>query len=249
MCDIRANAQSFRCLRKVIDMSKKVLSDRIADEIFNMIVVEKRFSAGDRIPSEQEFAKELNVSRTTFREAAKQLVERGVLEIKRGNGTFVSEGIESISDFRMRSIIDDKIDLMDLIEIRLLLEPEMAYLAAQRATEAEIRRICNYGKQLEELIMHGEDKSDMEQKFHMSIAQSVHNSFVDKLMPVLFLAIGQTSALFWHGKNLKSVAIEDHRMIMEYIKNRDSEGAKTVMKFHILRGLRDLKKRRGLHDV
>ena len=230
-------------------MAKKVLSDRVADEIFNMIVVERRFGAGDRLPPEQEFATELDVSRTTFREAAKQLVERGVLEIKRGNGTFVSKNIDELKGNNMRSLIDERIDLMDLIEIRLLLEPEMAYLAAQRATETEIKRICNYGKQLEELIMYGEDKSEMEQKFHMSIVQSVHNSFVDKLMPVLFLAIGQTSALFWHGENLKSVAIEDHRMLMEYIRNRDSQGAKAVMKFHILRGLRDLKKRRDSDDL
>lgn len=224
-------------------MSNKVLSQRIADEIFNMITVEKRFASGDRLPNEKEFAAELNISRTTFREAAKQLAERGVLEIKRGNGTFVSSNVENFGGIKMETMMDDTMDVLDLVEIRLLLEPEMAYLAASRATESEIKRICTYGKQLEEVILKGEDKSELERKFHMSIAQSVHNSFIDKLMPVLFIAIGQTTARFWENKELNQLAIEDHRTIMEYIKNRDGDSARTVMKFHILRGVRDLKQR------
>ncbi|MGE4213860.1 MAG: FadR/GntR family transcriptional regulator [Anaerotignaceae bacterium] len=224
-------------------MANKVLSERIADEIFNMITVEKRFAPGDRLPNEKEFATELNISRTTFREAAKQLAERGVLEIKRGNGTFVSPNVENFGGIKMETMMADPMDVLDLVEIRLLLEPEMAYLAASRATESEIKRICTYGKQLEEVILKGEDKSELERKFHMSIAQSVHNSFIDKLMPVLFIAIGQTTARFWENKELNKLAIEDHRTIMEYIKNRDGDGARTVMKFHILRGVRDLKQR------
>ena len=224
-------------------MTNKVLSQRIADEIFNMITVEKRFASGDRLPNEKEFAAELNISRTTFREAAKQLAERGVLEIKRGNGTFVSANVENFGGIKMETMMDDTMDVLDLVEIRLLLEPEMAYLAASRATESEIRRICTYGKQLEEVILKGENKSELERKFHMSIAQSVDNTFIDKLMPVLFIAIGQTTAKFWENKELNKLAIEDHRTIMEYIKNRDGDGARTVMKFHILRGVRDLKQR------
>lgn len=224
-------------------MANKVLSERIADEIFNMITVEKRFAPGDRLPNEKDFAAELNISRTTFREAAKQLGERGVLEIKRGNGTFVSQNAENFHGLRMETIFDDHMNIFDLVEIRMLLEPEMAYLAASRATESEIKRICSYGKQLEEVILKGLDKSELERKFHMSIVQSVHNSFVDKLMPVLFIAIGQTAARFWENKELNKVAIEDHKTLMEYIKNRDGDGARTVMKFHILRGVRDLKQR------
>lgn len=224
-------------------MTNKVLSQRIADEIFNMITVEKRFASGDRLPNEKEFSAELNISRTTFREAAKQLAERGVLEIKRGNGTFVCANVENFVGIKMETMMDDTMDVLDLVEIRLLLEPEMAYLAASRATESEIKRICTYGKQLEEVILKGENKSELERKFHMSIAQSVHNSFIDKLMPVLFIAIGQTTAKFWENKELNMLAIEDHRTIMEYIKNRDGDGARTVMKFHILRGVRDLKQR------
>ncbi|MGL4790576.1 MAG: FadR/GntR family transcriptional regulator [Anaerotignaceae bacterium] len=222
---------------------KKVLSEMISDEIFNMITIEKRFKPGDKLPSEQVLSCELNVSRTTLREATKQLAERGILEIRRGSGTFVSENNLDWDVLKIGEIAHKPMEAIDLVEIRLILEPEMAYLAATRATESEIKRICAYGKQLEEIILSGKDKRELEQKFHMSIAQSVHNSFVDKLMPVLFLAIGKTSSVFWKNEKLDIDAIDDHNMLMEYIRNRDGDAARAVMKFHILRGVRDYKKR------
>lgn len=230
-------------------MSKKALSNITAEKIYNMIVVEKRFKPGDKLPPEMKFAEELNISRTTFREAAKQLMERGVLEIKRGNGTFVTEKAGDMDELHIGGLIEEKMDVKDLIEVRLLLEPEMVALAAQRATEVEIKRICRYGEQLEALILANESKGEMEQNFHLSIMQAVHNSFMDKFVPLLFIAIGQTSQMFWQGETLSDAAIEDHKMIMEYIKTRDSDGAKAAMKLHILRGIRDLKQRGEWYDI
>ena len=68
----------------------KLLADSIAQTILKMIEVENRFSIGDKLPNENELAKELGVSRSTLREAIKILTTNGVLEIKRGKGTFVT---------------------------------------------------------------------------------------------------------------------------------------------------------------
>ena len=69
----------------------KVLSEMIADDILYMINVEKRFSETMKLPNENDFAKELNVNRATLREAIRILVTNGVLEIRRGVGTFIKE--------------------------------------------------------------------------------------------------------------------------------------------------------------
>ena len=69
--------------------NEKRLSDRVADDILNMITIEKRFLPGDKLPNENDLSKELDISRTTLREAIRILVTNGILEIKRGLGTFV----------------------------------------------------------------------------------------------------------------------------------------------------------------
>lgn len=72
-------------------MKNKMLSQSIADNILSMITIEKRFSVGDKLPNELELSEELNVSRTTLREAIRILVAYDILEIRRGKGTYVTE--------------------------------------------------------------------------------------------------------------------------------------------------------------
>ena len=74
---------------------KKRLSDDIAEMLLSMIVVEKKYLPGDKLPNEIELSKELGVSRITLREAIRILVTRHVLEIKRGKGTFVREDYDN----------------------------------------------------------------------------------------------------------------------------------------------------------
>src|SRR5699024_11792816 len=72
----------------------KRLSDSIAEDILAMITIEKRFLPGDQLPNEIELSTELKISRTTLREAIRILVTNGILEIKRGRGTFVKKDID-----------------------------------------------------------------------------------------------------------------------------------------------------------
>ena len=121
-------------------MKNKMLSQSIADTLLSMITIEKRFSAGDKLPNENELSAELNISRTTLREAIRILVAYNVLEIQRGKGTFVTQAaFEQQSNLGQLSNI--KVNAKDLYEMRLIFEPEAAYLAAIRGTDAEIKRI------------------------------------------------------------------------------------------------------------
>ena len=69
----------------------KSLAECVADDITSMIIVEKRFLPGNKLLNENDFSKELFVSRSTFREAVKILSERGILEVKHGSGTYVKK--------------------------------------------------------------------------------------------------------------------------------------------------------------
>ena len=118
------------------------LSEQVADEILDMIVVKKQFKIGDKLPNETELSALLNVSRTTLREAIKMLVLRGIVEIKRGKGTFVKS--DEVDNFTLGNLRSNTSDLADLLEMRLIIEPMGAYYATKRASDNEGKRQLIY---------------------------------------------------------------------------------------------------------
>ncbi|MEQ8198495.1 MAG: GntR family transcriptional regulator, partial [Clostridiaceae bacterium] len=150
---------------------QKSMAERIADDIFSMITIDKRFSSGDKLPNENELSQELKVSRTTLREAIRILVTQNVLEIIRGKGTFVTSQNVMNEGLGLDKLSAVKLNVKDLYEMRLIFEPEVAYFAAKRATDRELQRILHYGKLEEEKILNNEDRTEAEQAFHKSIAK------------------------------------------------------------------------------
>lgn len=223
---------------------RKTLSESVADEIFNMITVDKRFKKGDKLPNENELALELKVSRTTLREAIRILVAHNILEIRRGKGTYVTERNEINHSFELEELSGIKLNLKDLYEIRLIFEPETAYYAAKRGTDKEIERILYYGKLEEEKILNKEDRTDVEQAFHKSIVRATHNEFMNRLMPIIYRAISKGVILSNKNETIVKETLDDHRLIMDFLSKRDAEGAKTAMKLHIIHAIRGF----GLKD-
>ena len=220
-------------------MKNKMLSQSVADSILSMITIEKRFSVGDKLPNEIELSEELNVSRTTLREAIRILVAYNILEIRRGKGTYVTEkALEQPQDLEQLSSV--KVNAKDLYEMRLIFEPEAAYLAAIRGTDAEIKRIIDYGKRIENEIRSGKDRTKDEHSFHKAIAQATHNEFMNKLMPILYQAISKGVVLSVQSEKAINDTIGDHRMIMEFLEQRNAEGAKNAMRIHIMHAIKAL---------
>lgn len=152
---------------------QKRLSDRVADDILTMIMIEKRFLPGEKLPNETALSAELEVSRTTLREAFCILAANGVVEIRRGLGTFVREDFR-INKKGVSSLADIKTDVRDLYEMRLIVEPEAAYYAAMRASDEEIKHILRLGQQIEDEIACGKDRTETERNFHKAIAKATH---------------------------------------------------------------------------
>ena len=217
-------------------MNKGRLSDVTAKRIRNMIE-ESRFKVGDKLPNENDFANELGISRSTLREAIKALSSLGILEIRRGKGTFVTDStvIESGDLGEINS------GLGDLFEMRLMFEPECAYYAAQRATDEEIAIICKYGEAVEQKIKSGEDRTYEEQKFHESIANATHNAFVQQFMPIIFNAIKKGVIVMQKDKIVSDDNLNDDRLIMDFLKARNADGARTAMRLHIIHAMEGLK--------
>lgn len=216
------------------------LSDRIADSILSMITVEKRFLPGSKLPNENVLSEELGVSRTTLREAVRILSTEGVLEIRRGRGTFVREDFKISRPEEMSSLNKARVKARDLYEMRLIFEPEAAYYAALRATEEEIQRILALGAEIERRIRQRKDRTEVEQSFHKSIAKATHNEFMNQLMPVIYEGINKGVRLSEFHEEAVQATLTDHKILMDFLKERNGEGARNAMRIHILHAMEQL---------
>lgn len=218
----------------------KRLSDRVADDILTMIIIEKRFLPGEKLPNEIDLSQELEISRTTLREAVRILAANGVVEIRRGVGTFVREGFQIDDKQGISSLAAVRTDIRDLYEMRLIVEPEAAYYAAMRASEEEIEHILQLGKKIETEITEEKDRTQTERNFHRAIAKASHNEFMTRLLPVIYQAIDKGVQLSIKKTKAVSDTVQDHRAIMEFLQKRNGEGARSAMRIHILHAMDEL---------
>lgn len=210
------------------------LSVRVAEAITDMIV-QQRFRPGDRLPNELELAEELHVGRTTLREALRILSTRGLVEARRGVGTFVTRSQSIHDDFDVLKIQNTRVNIKDLYEMRLMFEPQAAYYACLRASDAELDTILHYGELDEEMIRSRDPQWDAcEQKFHNAIASATHNQFITALLPIFNRAIHQGIILANQSPQAAETTIHDHRLLMRYLKARNPEGAKAAMYLHMI---------------
>ena len=216
------------------------LSERIADSILSMITVEKRFLPGSKLPNENILSEELHISRTTLREAIRILSTGKILEIRRGLGTFVREDFALPQPEELSPLASAKVNARDLYEMRLIFEPEAAYYAALRATEEEIRRILSLGREIEAKIRRKEDRTDVEQAFHQSIAKATHNEFMNQLMPVIYEGIHKGVRLSDVYEEAVQATLVDHKILMGFLEARNAEGARNAMRIHILHAMEQL---------
>ena len=218
-------------MKSLSNIKSKLLAEQIEDEIFQYII-ETPFEIGEKLPNEFELGERFGVGRSTIREAVKQLVSKGVLEIRRGSGTYVVGTVPVDMDPLGLQGLTDKMTLaLDLVEVRLLLEPGMAEMAARNATAEDIAKLTEVCDTVERKILTGEDYIREDIIIHTCVAECSKNKVVEQLIPIIDTAV-MMFANVTH-KNLKQETIETHRNIVNAIAERDPIGAKTAMMMHM----------------
>lgn len=214
-------------------IKRKSLSQQVADIIYRMIVEDKIFKPGDRLPNENDLSEQLGVSRATLREASRILVSQGILEVYRGKGTYIAADMQAFGDFGLKNLERVRIRLKDLYEARLLFEPEMAAIACRRATDEEISKILKIGGEVEQTIQAGKDRTEIDQVFHRAIVKASHNDFMMRLIPIINRAVEEAILLNSGSRTLAEDTLRDHALVMDFLKKRDAGGAKQAMSIHI----------------
>ena len=212
--------------------SSSSLSEQAAREIMDMILVEQRFRTGDKLPNEMELADELGISRVTLREAIRILCTRGLVEIRRGRGTYVVSGDPAMLEGSGPSPLEaPDATIRDLLEIRLMVEPMAAYYAAKRASDEEIDRIDGFRTRIEELAAEGKSVLKEEQDFHNAISMASHNHLMERLLPIINKSIIADLLFF---KESIDYSIRDHQEVVRSIRTHNAEAARTAMRLHIV---------------
>ena len=207
------------------------LSERTATELYNMIVLQKKFSAGEKLPNENELSASLGVSRTTLREAVHYLIAQGILSVQRGRGTFISEDLSMFHKYDMGALSHAR--LADMYEIRLMFEPQCILLACSRATDEELEGIFAQARLVESLVRSDGNWPDEDQRFHEMIAAASHNEFIIRMFPIINAAVNEAMEMTENAEDLKNIVIYDNRDIVGFLRLRDGAGAKSAMSIHI----------------
>ena len=220
------------------------ISEIIANQISDMIFIEKRYKPLDKIPNEKMLSEELGVSRTTIREAVKMLVANNILTIQRGKGTYVTSNPYKRNDVFGISYLKNKKNLvLNWFEMRLILEPANVRLVIEKASDEEIQEILKYERETAELIHLGKPYSESDKKFHSAIAKATHNNVIELMLPAIEVAVKDaivTAAYAGTDKLSAENALFNHRLIADFIEKRDADGAALAMHIHIKRGISDL---------
>ena len=223
----------------------RVLSERtnLSKEVASLIVEmirSNKYEPGSKLPNEMELSEMFNVSRTTIREAIKSLASNNIVEIVRGKGTFVAEKPGLVNDPLGVNFIRDKNVIISLFETRLLIEPKVAYLAAQRATAEDITKLEKLLISMEEVIASKENHRDIDIEFHTNIAKATQNPIIERIIPIIIESITEGYFETVNVPGSAHKALQYHYKIFRAIKAKDPYGAEKAMKDHLNETLKDI---------
>ncbi len=209
------------------------------------IIKDKRLKPGDKLPSEAEIGEMFGVSRPTVREAMKILKAEQIIEIQRGKGTFVKEQTGVLNDPLGLNFVDQKHLVKNLLEARLMIEPNITCLAAQKATEKDLYELGKIIDEIKKSCNHSEHNADLDMRFHMKIAQCSQNEVLYRVMPLINESIVEGYEETVNNENSFKRSIESHINIFEAIKNKDYMRARYEVEKHIRQTLEDINKLTG----
>jgi len=210
------------------------LYERIVEQIEKRIVAGD-LKVGDQLPPERELAEKFAVSRTAVREAVKTLREKGLIEIRPGRGTFVTDGTHSAvrQSLSLLMKFGSGKGVANLVEVREILEPEIAALAATRITDEYISAMAEAIK-----IMDGAlDKVDIfveaDLDFHLALAEATENPIIPLLMDSIIDLLREQRKRTGSAANGLARGQSHHRAIMEAVIRHDPEAARIAMQSHL----------------
>ena len=201
---------------------------------FSSLIRQGVLKPGERLPSERVLADQLQVSRSSVREALRSLELQGLVISKRGSGTFINtDNLESMVALLASTLTSGADTLKHIFEMRHMLEPQIAALAAQRANKQEVAELESILEEQVKEIADGGTGVDSDTAFHFAMASATHNSALVKVISAVedILRRSRNQSLQEPGRPQRSLA--SHREILGMIHSGDASGARRAMEYHL----------------
>ncbi|UCS91740.1 FadR family transcriptional regulator [Echinicola marina] len=221
---------------------KKSLSQQVVDEITRSIR-DGEYMPGQQIPTENTLCEIFNVSRTAIREAIKVLTARGMVEVRKGSGAFVTEvSVQNAAEIlNMFFELSSDADLiLQTIETRQLLEPQIAREAAEKREESHVRLLEKNMQSMQQCPLASKKKeADLDNEFHRILLNITGNKVLELLLSPVFSLMPKFKVNVFAKPEEGDLATEKNHMlqhhgnILKAIKEQDPDAAEMAMRDHL----------------
>jgi len=222
-------------------------NNQLSNTIINYIL-SGEFKVGNRLPSERELAEKLGVSRSKVREVIQKLCSLGYLKSVRGSGTYLVKSNDMIASAASATKLEWELDfektkLMEIWQVRYILESAAAGIAANRATKEDLNNIREAFLHYEELVKQSAPSQEIvaaTMDFHNSIIRATHNQVLQDIVESMSDFMKFTRDKTQTISDSDTRAVEHHRKLMDMIFEGDPEHARACMQDHLLDVRRDI---------
>lgn len=219
------------------------ISDNIVTQIKNAIF-SGIYKPGDKLPPEKELIKLFNVSRVPLREALRSLQEMGLITIRPGigGGAFVNQmGIKPVSESLLNMLRLGRIGIGEIWEFRLSIEPNIAFLAAERRDNWDLKQIDEINSIREKAIQGRKAPVISNIDFHQAVAKATKNSLIIMVIDSIAFILMEELKRFQFSLKDHQIIFKYHKDITECIRGKEPEKAKNLMYDHLMDVKRRLK--------
>jgi GntR family transcriptional regulator, transcriptional repressor for pyruvate dehydrogenase complex len=217
---------------------RAVKTSRLFEQIVQQVedsILQGQLKPGDQLPAERELAQCFGVSRTAVREAIKSLREKGLVEAYSGRGTFVTNGtshaVRQSLDLMIRT--NKQEGSAHLAGLRLVLEPEIAGLAAQRMEEQLLATMREAVAQMDRTLHDPDGYVEADLDFHLALAEAADNPLVLSLLDSIVGLLREQRSHIFNVDGGPERGQFHHKRILAAVEQRDPEAARQAMRAHL----------------
>jgi GntR family transcriptional regulator, transcriptional repressor for pyruvate dehydrogenase complex len=210
---------------------RRKLTETVAEQLVAAI---RELPPGTKVPSERELTKELGVGRSTVREALNGLAMLGIVEIRHGQGVFVSSEPAQMGEPSSITAALERGVTNEFIEARLIVEVEVARLAARRRTDEDLARL-EAALEEQRARLRGDLATlvDIAAHFHVLLADAAHNEVLSAMIESFVGLMVERGPRVYGLEGFGEWDLQEHRGLYEAVRDRDPERAARLMREHI----------------
>lgn len=211
------------------------LSEKVEEQLREAII-KQVFATGEVLPSEMKLAEIFNVSRNVIREALSMLSSKGYIEIHKGKGAFVLEpSIDSVFD-PFSQLVNFKCGdagLDCILAVRLIVEPEVVSVAAQHRTVADLEKLSDSLRMMQQYCDDKVQLSHWDIVFHQVIARSTNNPLFPIVLEPIFHVLATYHPPVFYDPEIVRVTLDMHQRIYQHILDQTPQEAFLAMQQHL----------------